>query len=91
MKRRAVLVSSMGSAQALPDRPLRFVVPYVPGGSTDTSARIVAEKLAQILGQPVVIENKTGGGKPEAYADIVAREIAKWRQVIKDSPIPAPN
>ena len=90
MKRRATLVSSMGSAQALPDRPLRFVVPSVPGGSTDTSARIVAE-LAQILGQPVVIENKTGGGKPEAYADIVAREIAKWRQVIKDSPIPAPN
>ena len=69
MKRRAMLVSSMaalvprlGRAQAFPDRPLRFVVPYVPGGSTDTSARIVAEKLAQILGQPVVIENKAGGG-----------------------------
>jgi tripartite-type tricarboxylate transporter receptor subunit TctC len=69
MKRRAVLASPMaafvprlGRAQAFPDRPIRFVVPYVPGGSTDTSSRIVAEKLAQILGQPVVIENKAGGG-----------------------------
>ena len=49
-------------AQAFPDRPLRFVVPYAPGGSTDTSSRIVAEKLAQILGQPMVVENKAGGG-----------------------------
>jgi tripartite-type tricarboxylate transporter receptor subunit TctC len=69
MKRRAVLAGSLtacvprlGRAEAFPDRPLRFVVPYVPGGSTDTSSRIVAEKLAQILGQPVVIENKAGGG-----------------------------
>jgi tripartite-type tricarboxylate transporter receptor subunit TctC len=73
MKRRAVLAGSMaafgaalvprlGRAEAYPDRSLRFVVPYVPGGSTDTSSRIVAEKLAQILGQPVVIENKAGGG-----------------------------
>jgi tripartite-type tricarboxylate transporter receptor subunit TctC len=49
-------------AQAYPDRPVRFIVPYVPGGSTDTSSRIVAEKLATVLGQPVVIENKAGGG-----------------------------
>jgi tripartite-type tricarboxylate transporter receptor subunit TctC len=69
MKRRAVLAGSLtafvprlGRAEVFPDRPLRFVVPYVPGGSTDTSSRIVAEKLAQILGQPVVIENKAGGG-----------------------------
>jgi tripartite-type tricarboxylate transporter receptor subunit TctC len=69
MKRRALLAGStlafvprLGRAQAFPDRPLRFVVPYAPGGSTDTSARIAAEKLAQILGQPVVVENKAGGG-----------------------------
>ncbi len=58
----AVAIPSLSHAQAWPDRPLRFVVPYVPGGSTDTSSRIVAEKLAVLLGQPVVIENKAGGG-----------------------------
>jgi tripartite-type tricarboxylate transporter receptor subunit TctC len=49
-------------AQAWPDKPIRFIVPYAPGGSTDTSARIGAERLAQLLGQPVIVENKAGGG-----------------------------
>jgi tripartite-type tricarboxylate transporter receptor subunit TctC len=48
--------------RAFPERPLRFVVPYAPGGSTDTSARIVAEKLSVLFGQPVIVDNKPGGG-----------------------------
>src|SRR3982751_2160971 len=48
-------------AQAL-DGPLRIVVGYAPGGSTDRVARIVAEKLQGKLGVPVVVENKTGAG-----------------------------
>lgn len=69
MKRRQMLLGaaviatpSISRAQAWPDRPVRFIVPYAPGGSTDTSSRIVAEKLAVLLGQPVVVENKAGGG-----------------------------
>ena len=45
-----------------PNRPIRFVVPYPPGGGTDVMARIVQDKLRDALGQPVVIENRGGAG-----------------------------
>jgi tripartite-type tricarboxylate transporter receptor subunit TctC len=69
MKRRHLLAAAaaasvprLGRAQGFPDRPVRFVVPYQPGGSTDTCSRIIAEKLTKIFGQQVVVDNKPGGG-----------------------------
>lgn len=49
-------------AQSFPARPLRLVVPYAAGGSTDVLARIVGQKLTENLGQAVVIDNRTGAG-----------------------------
>jgi tripartite-type tricarboxylate transporter receptor subunit TctC len=49
-------------AQAYPNRPITIIVPYPPGGPTDTIARLVAERMRASLGQPVVIENVSGGG-----------------------------
>ena len=47
-------------AQEFPSRPIRFVVPFPPGSGTDTSARYFARKLTEMVGQPVVVDNKPG-------------------------------
>ena len=58
-----VLASIAGAqAQSYPSRPITLVVPFPPGGSTDTAARIMAERMRAPLGQPIVIENVGGAG-----------------------------
>ena len=56
------VVASPVSAQGFPSRPLKLVVPYAPGGGADSVARIVARKVSENMGQPIVIENKGGAG-----------------------------
>jgi tripartite-type tricarboxylate transporter receptor subunit TctC len=54
-------MSRIASADTYPSRPLRWIVPFPAGGSTDLIARLLGEWLAARLGQPVIIENKPGG------------------------------
>lgn len=64
--------SAGGALAAFPDKPIRMVVPYTPGGSIDTVGRLVAEELQKQLGQPVVVDNKPG-----ASGMIGSHEVAR--------------
>jgi tripartite-type tricarboxylate transporter receptor subunit TctC len=64
------LVAASALAQSWPQKPVRFIVPFPPGGATDISARLLGEKLTRIWGQTVVVENRGGaaGGVGAAEA-----------------------
>ncbi len=53
---------ALASAQGYPDKPIKFIVPYAPGGSTDLTARLIAKSLTTELGQSVFVENHPGAG-----------------------------
>ena len=60
-----ILFSSVASAQSgaqFPDKPIRLIVAYAPGGATDIVARMLAQELTPIMGQSVIVENRAGGG-----------------------------
>jgi tripartite-type tricarboxylate transporter receptor subunit TctC len=81
------LLPALSFAQAYPTRPVTLIVPYPPGGATDVVARVIAEKLGTSLGQPVIVENKSGAGgnlgaraaaqaKPDGYTLLVGAVTA---------------
>ena len=83
MHRRTLLAAATGAALALtggaaraqsayPNKPVRLVVPFAPGGTTDIVARVVSEKVGTALGQTMIVENKAGGG-----GSVGATEIAR--------------
>ncbi|MEK6594283.1 MAG: tripartite tricarboxylate transporter substrate binding protein [Pseudomonadota bacterium] len=77
----AALLSGGAAAQNYPAKPVRFVVPFAPGGSTDTLARSMGSKLSELLGQQVVIDNRPGANG-DIGTGIVARAVPDGYTVV---------
>ena len=63
------------SAQSFPSKPIRIIIPYAPGGTTDIVGRRMGQRLSEVLGQPVVVENRAGGNTAIGV-DVVAKAPA---------------
>ena len=82
----SILLASLGvmeiaQAQAWPTKPIKFIVPYPPGGGTDIIARIMQEPLSQVLGQQIIIDNRGGAGG-SIGTDIVAKSTPDGYSVL---------
>lgn len=77
----AVPLGALAQSSAYPDKPVKFLVPYPPGGGTDVIARIVQERFSALLGQQVLIENKGGAGG-SLGSEIVARAASDGYTVL---------
>jgi tripartite-type tricarboxylate transporter receptor subunit TctC len=77
----ALLWAGVVAAQGYPNRPIRLVVPYPPGGGTDVVARTLAQKMNEVMGQPVIVDNRPGANGIIG-SDVVAKAASDGYTVL---------
>jgi tripartite-type tricarboxylate transporter receptor subunit TctC len=83
----AAVAPTAATAQAFPSKPIRLVVAYAPGGLPDTVARLLAQRLQASLGQPVVVENRTGAGGSVAVSAVLQAPADGHTLLVTDGPM----
>src|SRR5512134_3916741 len=78
----AVVIPVMAHGQAWPTKPIRLVVPFAPGGSSTIVARAVAMEMEKGLGQPIIIDNKPGGGGNVAMQEVARADADGYTLII---------
>ncbi len=81
----ASLLPSTVHAQSFPSRSIKIVVPHAPGGNSDAFGRILAQRLSERIGQPVVVENRTGAGGTIACASVARSAPDGYTIVVADT------
>ena len=77
---------AQGDARNYPDRPIRFIVPYAPGGSSDIIARLYGQRLAETLGQQFVVDNRPGAGGVVGTAILAKSSGDGYTLILQDMP-----
>lgn len=83
----SVYFPAKAQAQPFPSKPIKLIVPYSPGGLPDTVARVLSLRLADALGQPVVVENKSGASGAVAAAAITQAPADGYTLLVTDGPM----
>jgi tripartite-type tricarboxylate transporter receptor subunit TctC len=84
----AATAQTQSSAQTYPDRPIRFVIAFPPGGATDTFFRQMTNELGAALGQPVVVENRGGGGGYIAWQQVANSPPDGYTLLVAENAVP---
>ena len=94
--------SSLLAHQKYPDKPVRILTPFAPGGGSDSLARLISPRLTEALGQPIVVDNRSGGGgsigatiaaraEPDGYTMIIVSASYGANGALHDLPFDAVN
>src|SRR4030081_3675114 len=76
------------AAQSYPNRPVKIIVPFAPGGPTEFIIRLTADRLTGMLGQAFVLENRPGGGGGTAPPNSLSAAESSWSLLLSATPCP---